>query len=324
MRVFGAMLVFCASALAAWPAAAQFKEGDPGGAKIGESRAMKWQVGFEVTALGGPCKAIAGFAPVPVAWPEQEVKIAAEDVSPGAHVAFQSLEDVPRMVMVVRIPQIQTNETIRGVVTFEVRRNVQLPPDKKERDAFVLPEGPQLSAVRRYLGTSPQIEAGDPGIRKTAKSIGADKEKAWERVEALYDWARKKVEYKHGGKCKGAVAAMRKGAGGHEDITSLFIALCRAAGVPARTVWVPEFCYAEFYLVDGKGEGHWIPCQPAGARAFGEMPDTKPILAKGDRFHPPYPSKDKQVRFLADGFSVAPLKGKAGAPQYKYIHQLVN
>ena len=73
-------------------------------------------------------------------------------------------------------------------------------------------------------------------------------------------------------------------------MASLFVALCRAAEIPARIVWVPEFCYAEFYLLDKNGEGHWLPCSPAGAKAFGEMPDTKLMLAKGDNFRPPYES----------------------------------
>jgi hypothetical protein len=308
--------------LSAAPAAAQFKEGDPGGARIGEARAQKWQTGFEVSAVGGPCKSIVAYMPVPVEWPEQQVKIAAQDVSPAAKVSYQPLDGI--QVMVIRVPMIQANETVKALVTFEVLRSVQLPPDKKERNAFVLPEVKELEGpLRRYLAASPKIEVNDPGIRKAAKTVGADKEKAWERVEALYDWARGQVKYKQGGACKGAVAALKDGVGSHEDITSLFIALCRAANIPARTVWVPEFCYAEFYLLDAKGEGHWIPCQPAGARTFGEMPDTKPILAKGDSFHPPYPSREKQVRYLGENLTCTPLQN-GGRPRVKSVKQLVN
>ena len=120
---------------------------------------------------------------------------------------------------------------------------------------------------------------------------------------------------------RGRAARRRRRARGHH---SLFIALCRAANIPARTVWVPEFCYAEFYLSTAKGEGHWIPCQPAGARTFGEMPDTKPILAKGDSFHPPYHSNVKQMRYLAEDLDATPLNKGGGRPQVKAIHQLVN
>ena len=43
-------------------------------------------------------------------------------------------------------------------------------------------------------------------------------------------------------------AALRDGTGDCEELSSLFIALCRAHGIPARTVWVPDHCYPEFYL----------------------------------------------------------------------------
>jgi hypothetical protein len=321
-RIFlSSIFLSCAILLPAVPASAQFKEGEPGGPQMGEARVSKWQVGFEIRAVGGPCKGIVGYMPVPVEWPEQEVRIVARDITGGATIGYQPIEDIK--MMVVRVPHIQANETVKALVTFEVRRSVQLLPAEKERKAFVLPDVKKLDAsIRRSLRASPQIEVSDPAIREAAREVGADKELAWERVEALYDWARKKVEYKQGGKCKGAKAALRDGVGSHEDITSLFIALCRAANIPARTVWVPEFCYAEFYLLDGDGRGHWIPCQPAGARTFGQMPDTKPILAKGDCFHPPYPSKEKQMRYLAEGGSGANLVN-GGKPQIVGIHQLV-
>ena len=119
-----------------------------------------------------------------------------------------------------------------------------------------------------------------------AKEIGADKEKAWDRVEAIYDWVREKVKYKNG-PLKGALAALKDGTGDCEELSSLFIAICRAADIPARTVWVPGHCYPEFYLVDDKGAGHWFPCQSAGSREFGGITEIRPILQKGDNFRPP-------------------------------------
>ena len=65
-------------------------------------------------------------------------------------------------------------------------------------------------------------------------------------------------------------------------MSSLFVAICRADGIPARLVRVPGHCYPEFYLLDRDGKGRWFPCQAAGTRAFGGMPDPRPILQKGD------------------------------------------
>ena len=309
------LLLACASA----PALAQFKEGDPGGAKLGASRVQKWKAGILVSAVGGPCKSIIGYVPIPSEWPEQQIKVANQEVSPGVKISYQTVDDSVR-VMVVRIPMIQANDEAKALMTFEIRRNAQLLPD--DTKSFVMPEVKELDAsVRRYLAGSPKIEVRDPKIRKAAKEIGANKS-AWERVEAIYDWTRQKVQYKQGGAVKGAVAALKDGVGGHEDLTSLFIAVCRAADIPARTIWVPEFCFAEFYLADAKGEGHWIPCQPAGARVFGEMPDTRPILQKGDNFRPPYNNRDRQ-RYLAEYLTGTPSQN-GGKPRVKFVRQLVN
>ena len=110
--------------------------------------------------------------------------------------------------------------------------------------------------------------------------------------------------------------------GGHDDMTSLFVALCRAAEIPARTVWVPQFSYAEFYLVDKKGEGHWIPCSPAGTKAFGEMLDTKPVLAKGDNFVPPSNSREHQ-RYIRETIS-APKYPNDGQLSFQFTHEMTN
>ena len=271
-------------------ASAQFKQGDSGGAKQGVAQTHNWKAGVVVTAAGGPCRAIVGYMPVPIEWPEQTVKVVQQDVSPGAHVSYQTLEESAK-VMVVRMPWIPAGEQCKAVLTFEVTRSMQLKPE--DTKAFVLPAVKDLNpSLRHYLGASPKIEVQNPAIRKAAKEVGANSKLAWDRVEALYDWMRKKVEYKTGGPVKGAAAALRDGYGGHDDLSSLFVALCRSAEIPARTVWVPEYSYAEFYLLDKKGEGHWLPCAPAGTKAFGEMLDTKPILAKGDNFRPPYGGKD--------------------------------
>jgi len=329
------------------PAFAQFKEDDPGGVKMGESKVQRWRAGLSVDAAGGPCKGMVGYVPFPTEWPEQTVKTVEEDISPEIKVSYEVLEGTVKL-MIVKIPYLDAGKEAKAVVTFEIRRHAILPPENT--DKYLLPDVKKLDrTIAQYLAPSPQIESRDPKIRALARQIGADKEKAWEHVEAIYDWVRDKVEFreqaprreskskgrpsKPAGKyakrpaeqdkspMKGALAALNDGAGDCEELTSLFIAICRAANIPARTVWVPGHCYPEFYLVDDKGEGHWFPCQAAGSRAFGGIPETRPILQKGDDFRPPWDRK-KHLRYMAEH-----IEGNFGAgggqPRVKFMREMV-
>jgi hypothetical protein len=309
------LLMFCTAA----PAMAQFLAGDAKGAKLGASQTQRRQVGVIITATGGPCKGIVGYVPLPGEWPEQQVKTVAEDISPGVKISYQTVDDSVQ-VMVVRVAFLPAGQEAKALVTLEIKRAVQLPPENKV--IYQLPDAKKLDRVtRQYLGVSPGIESRNPKIRELAKQIVAGKETAWDKVEAIYDETRQKVVYKTGSGVQGAVASLKEGKGGHEDLTSLFIALCRAVDIPARTVWVPENCYPEFYLLDDKGEGHWFPCQAAGTRAFGEMPDAKPILQKGDNFRPPWKPRDHQ-RYLAE-FLTESQSAASSKPRVNFVRKAV-
>ena len=175
--------------------------------------------------------------------------------------------------------------------------------------------------VGRYLGPSPYIESRSPQIRSTAREILRDKQQAsaWHQVEAIYDWVRDNVEYKNGD-LKGALAALRDGDGDCEELTSLFVALCRANRIPARMVWVPGHCYPEFYLEDADGQGHWFPCQAAGSRDFGSLPDHRPVLQKGDNFR--VPEKREPQRYVAELLKVKAVRG-SGQPKVQFVRHLL-
>ena len=299
-------------------APAQFKEGDPQGAKLGEGRVQRMQVGITVNAVGGPCRGIVGYTAVPDEWPEQQVKIVEEEVSPGAKVSYRLVDGMAK-AMVVRVPFLRAGEEAKAIVTFEVRRSAILVPD--DPGIYLLPKVAKLDRkVRVFLAPSPTIESRHRKIRTLAKQIGVDEEKAWDRVEAIYDWVREKVEYKFDKDLKGALAALNTGVGDCEELTSLFIAICRAANIPARTVWVQGHCYPEFYLVDGKGKGHWFPCQTAGTRAFGEIPEHRPILQKGDNIRPPYERRVPKP-YLFNHLFAADV---AGDPRVRFVRRMVS
>jgi hypothetical protein len=84
-------------------------------------------------------------------------------------------------------------------------------------------------------------------------------------------------------------------------------------------VFVYGHCYAEFYLEDNAGQGHWFPCQPAGVRSFGAIDDVNPILQKGDNFKNPENPKERQ-RYVTEYFHAA---GRGKEPKVQFVSKLV-
>jgi len=300
------------------PARAQFQAASPEGARLGETLVQKWKAGVIVSASSGPCQGILATVPVPTDWPEQQVTVVDEEISSSARVSYEMVGGTVKQMKVV-IPFLPAGQKAVAVVTVEVRRSSQIAPENT--GVYQIPDGRRMEpAVRIHLGPSPAIESTSPKIKALARQIGADKENAWDKVEAIYDWVRQTVTFDEAyveAPVRGALAALGTKKGDCEDLSSLFIAICRAAGIPARTVWVPGHCYPEFYLVDAEGQGHWFPCQAAGSRAFGEMPDHRPILQKGDNFRPPHSPRERK-RYLAEW-----LTGAGGRPQVQWVRELV-
>jgi hypothetical protein len=287
------------------------------GPKLDQALTKTIKVGVKVKAVGGPVKGIVATLPIPIEWPEQKVKVVNEDFSAGAHqVAYRTVEPGGAKQMIVTIPTMTSGEELHAIVSLEITRYSVLPPEDtsvyKECTREKLPKN-----ILYYLGPSPYIESTQHKITELAKEITEGKSD-WEKVEAIYDATREKVKYQNG-PLKGALRALNEGTGDCEELSSLFIALCRASGVPARLVWVPDHCYAEFYLVDGDGKGYWFPCQAAGSRAFGGIPEHRPILQKGDNFHDPDRPKDK-LRYVSQF-----LKGKkttgSGQPNVQWVEE---
>ena len=313
LALFGLALLGLGCPPVSW---AQFGDAQQtGGARLGQSGTTRWKVGVIVRAVGTSYKGLYGTVPVPTDWPEQQVRTLEEDITPTVKsVRYRTLGNGVRQ-MLVQIPNLQVGEEARALVTFEIDRHTILPPEHP--DTLRLPENTPPD-IRSYLAPSPYIEVRHPKIVALAKELRNEQLSAWAQVEAIYDHVRDNIQYKNG-KLKGALAALRDGYGDCEELTSLFIALCRANGIPARTVWVPGHCYPEFYLVDEEGKGHWFPCQAAGSRDFGSIPEQRPILQKGDNFQ--VPETRERQRYVAEFLTG---RGSGGAqPDHQFVRQIV-
>nr|MCU0982344.1 transglutaminase-like domain-containing protein [Pirellulaceae bacterium] len=176
--------------------------------------------------------------------------------------------------------------------------------------------GRVAAELRPYLGVSPSIETTHVEIKRLAGEIAQDAPTDWGKVKAIYDWVRANVRYEFDEELRGALTALRAGHGDCEELTSLFIALCRANGVPARSVWIPGHCYPEFYLQTPDGRGRWFPCQAAGAEEFGSMHEARPILQKGDNFR--VPGEAAARRYVAEIFRA---QNAVANPRVEWVRQ---
>ena len=298
--------------LGAAPGGRLFAE-DSAAPKPGKEQVETYRFGVEIKAVGIPCRAILATLPVPTDWPEQTVTVLGEEKSRHVTKVEYRLLSGGAKQMRVTIPTLPAGAEAKVTVTYQVRRHTLLKPEGTAD--LLLPKA--STKLRSYLAPSPYIESTDEKIRSLAGEVTLGKELPWQRAEAIYDCVRAKVKYQNG-PLKGALAALNDGTGDCEELTSLFIALCRADKIPARTVWVPGHCYPEFYLEDKSGDGHWFPCQAAGTRAFGGIPELRPILQKGDNFRVPE-NRNQPQRYVTQF-----LTARSGRPTVKFIQERVS
>lgn len=299
--------------------------GDDAPAQPGKITVERWRFGVGLTARGGALRSVVATVTVPMDWPDQRVSIVEKDLSPGVQVSYQPVEDFGRQ-MVVRVANLPVGVEARAVVTMEIKRLYR--PAPTETDGYALPDPKKLDRkLAVFLAPSPQIESNHDDIRAAAEEFSDKKLKAWDRVKATYDWVGKKIEYEdnQGKTVLSAVEALRAGKGDCDEMSALFIAVCRASGVPARMVRVPGHVYSEFYLLDSEGHGRWFPCQSAGTPSFGAMPDLRPILQRGDNvlMFGPDPRNKKKVRyrFFPENVTGVPV-GAGGSVQRRPICEI--
>lgn len=227
----------------------------------------------------------------------------------GLHIPKKISSDLK--LFVKSSPFIEVNDReIREAVAEALEKRVTL-GDKLAADSNAI-RSANLSVAP---ATSVAPDAGDDkdAKKKTAKEKPKPKTKEelaelqgkiekltdWQKVEALYDFVRTQVKYLDGAEDMPATQALEDGEADCYGQSALFVAMARTMKVPARMVWADNHQYAEFYLEDEAGQGHWYPAQLAGTRAFGEMPLPMVIFQKGDNFRVPERRRER-LRYATD------------------------
>ncbi len=138
---------------------------------------------------------------------------------------------------------------------------------------------------RRYLADGAKYRIKHPLIRKAVKkAIGKEKNPYW-MARRLYRYVHRRVRYKLSGGWNVAPRVLARGTGSCSEYTFAFIALCRAAGIPARYVgsvvvrkddasWDDVYHrWVEIYLP----RFGWLPVDPSRG-------DKKSEALRGDAF----------------------------------------
>ncbi len=311
------------------------------GPKLGAEHVQKWKIGVVVTSVGGSMSRKTASTTMPTDWPEQTIKIVGQDVSKGVTLGYRSYDTAKQLL--VSIPHLAADQEAHGSVIVEVTRHTLLAPDKT--DQFTRPDSKGMPGdMKQYLKPSPTIESMHPKVKAIANEIAAQskaaKQSDWQHVRAIYDWVRAHIKYKarDGGKyesessASSCVVAIENGSGNCNELTSTFVALCRASGIPARTVRIPGHCYPEFYLEESPTHGGWFPAEASGSDSFGGIFTSSPILQKGDAFKVSMPDatatrprmKTDVYRFLPETLTGTSGPGDTGQPKLKLICEPVN
>jgi hypothetical protein len=146
-------------------------------------------------------------------------------------------------------------------------------------------------------------QADDPRIQDHAALIVGTISNPYKKAETIYNWVRDNIDFKSGVK-QDAVTALTQREGDCGSYANLFVALCRAQGIPARNVsgFLPKdhngtyesftegswnwgdidigfsgHVWAEFMLPDEI----WVQVDPQGQH-FGDLPYEVLITSKGN------------------------------------------
>jgi hypothetical protein len=152
-------------------------------------------------------------------------------------------------------------------------------------------EYPRDKQYELFLRPEKYLQVGDERIAELAKKFAGTRRPAPQIARAIYDYVIDHTQYKSIDGFGGATYCLENGSGECGDYCALFVALCRAAGVPARPVngfWADEtngwHCWAEFMLPTGE----WVPVDPQVADRspyqrnfyFGSMHNRRVALCK--------------------------------------------
>ncbi len=125
---------------------------------------------------------------------------------------------------------------------------------------------------RRFLRDDEKYSLTDPVIQSAVKEAVGDTKNPYFIARNIFDYLRQKLYYERSGGWDIAPTVLKRGNGSCSEYTFVYIAMCRAAGLPARYVGsvvvrgedaCVDYVYHRWVEVYLPGCG-WIPVDPSG------------------------------------------------------------
>lgn len=258
-----------------------------------EPRPFELKVGIELKGRGN-ATGIQATTPVPVPLPEQQVDRAAIEKT-GCLADFRRLTPAAGQLLLAA-PSIVKGQTIGAVATMRLTLSKSYHAFEKDQFPQQQPQIPKQFASQ-YLHDSPGIQTRASEVKDLADEVAGQIAHPWDKAYAYYTWVWENIRPLIG-PYTSVIQAINKRVGDCEEHAAVFTALCRVSGIPARLVWVPNHNWAEFFLTDESGKGHWIPAHTSAYNWFGWTGVHELVLQKGDSIH--VPEKRKPQRLMED------------------------
>jgi hypothetical protein len=268
------------------------------------TNSVKYQVEYVVTVNNQNfgLDELLVYQPLPVDWDGQS-EVVIEEISPettqedietthGNGIIYWEVSNPP-----------QAGESMPFKILFSFTGNEI---NTKVNPEIIEPYDKDNPLYKLYTKPERYIESTDSEIVEIANQVAGDEANPYLVARKFYDYVIDTAEYKLVGRgLLGAKALVENGVGECGDYASLFIALARAKGIPARPVvgyWAisgtdQTHVWAEFYL-EGLG---WIPVDPTIGQDrqreyyFGNMDNQRVILNKGFNIKLVPPGPDNYV-----------------------------
>ena len=275
-----------------------------------EPRSYDVSVGIEMEGTG-PATDITSTTAAPLEYPEQKIENTSIDTS-GCQAQVRKLTESAGQLL-LSAAEISRGQVIRAVARFRMTLFKQF--FDYQTDQFPARQDVPPEIRKTCLQDSPGIQVRSRQVRSLAAELTSGTPKhPFEQARAFAEWVPKNIKPQIGDYTS-VTAALDDRRGDCEEMAAVFVALCRSIGIPARLVWVPNHNWAEFFMTDHEGRGHWIPAHTACYFWFGFNGAHELVLQKGDRVM--LPERRKQVRLLADW-----TRYSGSAPKVRYTAEL--